>query len=297
MILCENLKKKKFVVTTEIQPTIDADAGELVKNVERLRGSVDNLRVPDLKIEGVVADTIGTCRILREQKFDPILQTACRHHSRVDLQAHLSKAAAAGIDNLLVFTDDYRITGDSLQEIMFFHVDSGKLFSVLDAIAQGQDIAGRELPQQAQFCVGAGIDSRWGSGVPDMQLQEMESLAGLGTDYFLTTPVFDLDSFRQFMNRVHPLEIPVIAEIILVRSAEIGLFLNKYVRSGLVPRHIIDRLAAAQDTERASVEIVIEVVQGLRELCQGVHLIPIGAADRIPAYLDAVKRSSAGTEG
>lgn len=296
MILCENLKKK-FAVTTEIQPAIDADAGELVKNVERLRTSVDSLKVQDLKIEGVVADTIGTCRILREQKFDPILQTACRHHSRVDLQTHLLKAAAAGIDNLLAFTDDYRITGDSLQEIMFFHVDSGKLFSVLDAIAQGQDITGRELPQKAQFCVGAGIDSRWGSGVPDMQLQEMESLAGLGTDYFLTTPVFDLDSFRQFMSRVRPLGIPVIAEIILVQSAEIGLFLNKYVRSGLVPRHIVDRLSAASDTERESVEIVIEVVQGLRELCQGVHLIPIGAADRIPAYLDAVKWSSAGTEG
>ncbi|MHB8773248.1 MAG: methylenetetrahydrofolate reductase [Syntrophales bacterium] len=297
MILSENLKKKKFVVTTEIQPTIDADAGQLVKNVERLRGSVDALMVPDLKIEGVVADTLGTCRILNEQKFDPILQTTCRHQSRVDLQAHLLKAAAAEIDNILVFTDDYRITGDSLQEIMFFHVDSGKLFSVIDTIEQGQDITGRELPQKAQFCVGAGIDSRWGTSVPDMQLQEMESLAGLGTDYFLTTPVFDLDSFGQFMNRVRPLGIPVIAEILLVRSAEMGLFLNKYIRSGLVPRHIVDKLSEAKDAEQASVEIVLEVVQGLKDLCQGVHLIPIGATDRMPAYLDAVKRSSAGGEG
>ena len=85
--------------------------------------------------------------------------------------------------------------------------------------------------------------------------------------------------------------------IILVRSAEMGLFLNKYIRSGLVPRHIVDKLSEAKDTEQMSVEIVIEVVKGLKELCQGVHLIPIGAADRIPAYLDAVKRSSAGAEG
>lgn len=288
MILSENLKRKKFVVTTEIQPTIDADAGELVKNVERLRGSVDALMVPDLKIEGVVADTLGTCKLLREQKFDPILQTACRHQSRVDLQAHLLRASAAGIDNILAFTDDYRITGDSLQEIMFFHVDSGKLFSVIDTIEQGQDISGRELVKKAEFCVGAGIDSRWGGGVPDMQLQEMESLAGLGADYFLTTPVFDLDSFHRFMKKVGPLGIPVIAEIILVRSAEMALFLNKYVRSGLVPHHIIEKLAGAPDTEEASVEIVIEVVKGLKGLCQGVHLIPIGAEDRIPAYLDAV---------
>jgi len=296
MTLSENLKKKKFVVTTEIQPTIDADAGELVKNVARLRSSVDALMVPDLKIEGVLADTLGTCKLLKEQKFDPILQTACRHQSRIDLQAHLLKASAAGIENILAFTEDYRITGDSLQEIMFFHVDSGKLFSVIDSIGQGQDIAGRELPRKAHFCIGAGIDSRWGNSVPDMQLKEMESLAGLGTDYFLTTPVFDLDAFERFMKQVGPLGMPVIAEIILVRSPEIGLFMNKYIRAGLVPRHIIDKLSKAPDPEKASVEIMIEVVKGLKDLCQGVHLIPMGAEDGVPRYLDAVKRSTSAIE-
>jgi methylenetetrahydrofolate reductase (NADPH) len=128
----ENLKKKKFVVTSEIQPPIGTGAGELVKNVERIRGRVDALTVPDLKIDGLVVDTMGTCRILREQKFDPILQTACRDRNRVELQDYLLKATAAGIENILTFTEDYRITGDSLQEIMYFHVDSGKLFSVVD---------------------------------------------------------------------------------------------------------------------------------------------------------------------
>jgi len=37
-----------------------------------------------------------------------------------------------------------------------------------------------------------------------MQLKEMEALAGLGADYFLSTPVFDLDSFHQFMKRIGP---------------------------------------------------------------------------------------------
>ncbi len=151
MILSENLKKKKFVVTAEIQPPIGAGAGELVKNVERIRGRVDALTVPELKIEGLVADTMGTCRILREQKFDPILQTACRDRNRVELQEYLLRASEAGIENILTFTEDYRITGDSLQEIMFFHVDSGKLFSVVENIREGQDISGKELPGKSQF--------------------------------------------------------------------------------------------------------------------------------------------------
>jgi len=288
-LLEENLKKKRFVVTSEIQPPIGTGVQELMRNVERIRGRVDALTVPELKIEGLVTDTMGTCRALREQKFEPILQTTCREKNRVDLQEHLLRASESGIENILTFTEDYRITGDSLQEIMFFHVDSGKLFSVIESLREGHDVSGKEIPFKPRFCVGSGIDSSWGKKVPDMELKEMEELVGLGTQYFLTTPVFDLDSFHQFMKRVGPIQIPVIAEVILVRSAEMGLFLNKHVKAGLVPNHIIEKLAKAPDKEKASIEIVSDLVKGLRDVCQGVHFIPIGAEDRISKYLDALK--------
>ena len=288
-LLEENLKKKRFVVTSEIQPPIGTGIQELVRNVERIRGRIDALTVPELKIEGLVTDTMGTCRVLKDHKFDPILQTTTREKNRVDIQEHLLKASESGIENILAFTEDYRITGDSLQEIMFFHVDSGKLFSVIESLREGQDISGKEISVKPNFYVGSGIDSSWGKKVPDMELKEMEELVSLGTQYFLTTPVFDLDSFKQFMAKVGPIRIPVIAEVILVRSAEMGLFLNKHVKLNLVPNHIIEKLAKAPDKEKASIEIISDLVKGLKELCQGVHFIPIGAEDRISKYLDALK--------
>ena len=292
MKLEESLKGKKFVVTSEIQPPIETDVPDLIQSVNRIRGKVDALTVPDLKIEGLVADTMGTCRILKEQKFEPILQTACREKSRLDIQEQLLKASEAGIENILTFTEDYRITGDSLQEIMYFHVDSGKLFSVIDSLCEGHDVSGKGIPMKPRFCVGSGVDCSWGEKVPDMELREMETLASLGTGYFLTTPVFDLDSFHQFMNRVGPIHVPVIAEVILVRSAGMGIFLNKYVRPGLVPSHIIEKLAKSPDKEQTSLEIVKVLVKGLREVCQGVHFIPVGSVDRLGKFLDAVELSS-----
>jgi len=289
MKLEQSLRVKKFVVTSEVQPPIETDVPELIQSVNRIRGKVDALTVPDLKIEGLVADTMGTCRILKEQKFEPILQTACRDRSRLDIQEQLLKASEAGIENILAFTEDYRITGDSLQEIMYFHVDSGKLFSVIECLHEGHDVSGKGIPSKAKFCVGSGVDSSWGKKVPDMELREMETLAHLGTQYFLTTPVFDLDSFHHFMNRVGPIRVPVIAEVILVRSAGMGIFLNKYVRPNLVPNHIIEKLAKAPDKERTSLEIIKELVKGLREVCQGVHFIPVGSVDRLGKYLDAVE--------
>lgn len=292
MKLEESIKNKKFVVTSEIQPHIETDVKELSRSVDRIRGKIDAFTVPDLRIEGLVADTMGTCRILKEQKFEPILQTTCREKSRLDIQEQLLKASEAGIDNLLTFTEDYRITGDSLQEIMYFHVDSGKLFSVIESLQIGHDISGKEISFKPKFCVGSGVDSSWGKKLPDMALREMETLASLGTQYFLTTPVFDLESFHHFMNRVGPIDLPVIAEVILVRSAGMGIFLNKYVRPGLVPNHIIEKLAKAPDKERASIEIIRDLVKGLKEVCQGVHFIPVGSVDRLSKYLDAVETSS-----
>ena len=175
---------------------------------------------------------------------------------------------------------------------MFFHVDSGKLFSVVESLREGHDVSGKAISIKTRFCVGSGIDSSWGKKVPDLELKEMEELAKMGTQYFLTTPIFDLDSFHQFMKRVGPIQIPVIAEVILVRSAEMGLFLNKHVKAGLVPNHIIEKLAKAPDKEKASIEIVSDLVKGLKEVCRGVHFIPIGAEDRISKYLEAAELSA-----
>ena len=99
MKLEESIKRKKFVVTAEVQPPIEVDVKELSQSVGQIRGKIDALTVPDLKIEGLVTDTMGTCRILKEQKFEPILQTTCREKSRLDIQEQLLKISEAGIDN------------------------------------------------------------------------------------------------------------------------------------------------------------------------------------------------------
>ena len=125
MKLKEALDKKKFVVTSEVQPPIDEEPQVLIERLERVRGRVDGVTVPELDIEGVVGDTIKTCELLRNNRFESIYQTTTRDKDRPQLQKDLLSAHEAGVDNILVFTEDYRITGDSLQEMMFFHVDAG----------------------------------------------------------------------------------------------------------------------------------------------------------------------------
>lgn len=289
MKLKDSLAKGRFVVTSEVQSPIDEDPRELIKSLELIRGRVDGVTVSEVDIEGVVGDTIKTCQLLKENRFESIYQTTTRDKNRPQLQRDLIGAHEAGIENLLVFTEDYRITGDSLQEMMFFHVDTGKLESVLEHLREGHTIDGNELPFKAQFTLGSGIESKWGRDVPGLEMKEMEAMTKLGTGYFLTTPVFDVALFEKFMNQVKTFGVPVIAEVMILRTAGMAQFLNRHLKAGLVPEWIIKKLAKAPDRQGTSIEIFADIVSGLKDFCQGIHIITIGAEDKLRLYLDAAK--------
>jgi 5,10-methylenetetrahydrofolate reductase len=289
MKLKEALEKRSFVVTSEIQPPIDEKPEDLIKRLELVRGRVDGVTVPELDIEGIVADTVKTCELLKKHRFDAIYQTSTREKNRLQIQKDLIRAHETGVENLLVFTEDYRITGDSLQEMMFFHVDAGKLSSVLDHLRQGYTVDGKELPFKAEFTFGSGIESKWGKNVPELEIKEMEKMTEEGTGYFLTTPVFDLGLFEKFMKQVNTFGVPVIAEVMILRTAGMAQFLNRHLQSGLVPDWVIKKIAKAPDKQKASIEIFTEIASGLKDLCQGIHIITIGAEDKLRRYLDAAK--------
>ena len=289
MKLKDALNKKKFVVTSEVQAPIDQEPEDLVRSLSQVRGRVDGVSLSEVEFEGIVGDTIKTCELLNKSLLEPIYQTTTRDKNRLQLQKDLVDAHEAGIDNLLVFTEDYRITGDSLQEMMFFHVDAGKLKSVLDHIKEGQTVEGDTLKTKADFLVGSGVESSWGKNVPDLEMKEMEEMTKLGTGYFLTTPVFDVDQFAKFLKKAETFGVPVIAEVMILRTAGMARFLNRHLKSGLVPEWITQKLAQAPDKQKASIEIFTDIVSGLKDLCQGVHIITIGGEEKLRLYLDAAK--------
>ena len=289
MKLKDALEKRKFVVTSEVQPPLDSEPDEFIDRLKLIRGRVDGFSLSEIEIEGVVGDTIRTCDLLKKNKFDPIYQTTTRQKNRLQLQNDLVNAHEAGVENLLVFTEDYRLTGDSLQEMMFFHVDAGKLSSVLDHLKQGHTVEGDSLPYKAEFMLGSGVESSWGKNIPDLEMVEMEEMTKIGTGYFLTTPVFDLDSFEKFLKSVNTFGVPVIAEVLIIRNATIGQFLNRHMKPGLVPDWVIKKLLRAPDKKKASIEIFADLATGLKDLCQGIHIISIGAEEHLRHYMDAAE--------
>jgi methylenetetrahydrofolate reductase (NADH) len=290
MKLKDALKRKKFVVTSEVQSPVGDDSPEaLVEQMRRVRGRVDGISLREIELEGVVGDSVQTCELLEQSRFSSIYQTTTRDKNRIQLEKDLTKAHDAGIENLLVFTEDYRITGATLQETMFFHVDSGKLASVLTHIRDGHSVAGQALSAPIDFTIGSGVESLWGQDVPKKGMEEMEAMTEIGTGYFLTTPIFDLESFEKFMRRVGTFQVPVIAEVLLLRTGGMGRFINRHFKSSLVPDWVLQKLDKATNKNEASIELFAEIVTGLKEICQGVHIITFGGIDKLQPYLDKAK--------
>ena len=289
MKLKEALSKKHFTVTSEIQTPFDEEPNSIVQDLETIRGRVDGVSVVEMEIDGVVGDTIRVCKELRQNRFEPIYRTTIRDKSRPQLLKDLLQAQKAGVENILAFTDYYRISGDSLQEMMFFHVDCGKIGSVMEHLREGRSLDGKELPAKGDFVLGAGVESRWGSEIPDLALKEMDEMGKIGTGFFLTTPVFDLDQFEKFLRSTKTFGVPVVAEVMILKTAGMATFINRHMRPNTVPEHIIKRLLKAPNRQKASIEIFAETIRGLKEMCQGVHIITLGRVDRLKLYLDAAR--------
>jgi len=72
MALQETLEKKPFVVTIEIQPTVDEEMHKLLRELDCIRGRVDCLTIPEFKKPPQAIDSLRMGRSFKEKKFDTI---------------------------------------------------------------------------------------------------------------------------------------------------------------------------------------------------------------------------------
>ncbi len=289
MSLKHALEQKKFIVTCEIDLPRGKTPDDYLNEIYNLWGRVDGVRFHPFTTDAAISDSLSLCRVLRDKKFDPVFQVLTRDRNRLEIQEALIQASSSGVDNLLVFTDDYRITGDSFQEMMFFHVDMGKFFSVVDSLKQGVDVHGKDLDAEKDFFIGSGVDASFGGNPPDLELREMEKLVEQGTGYFLTTPVFDVDRFAGFVKRVAPLGIPIIAELVMLHSG-MGARMLKRLGGLDIPDRIIERIENAPVKFDESAKIILEMADQLRDMCAGVHILPFGWEGKVGKILQQIKR-------
>ena len=314
------LGKKSFLVTMEVNPPKGTDLSEILAAVERVKGLVDAINVTDGSGAIMRACSLAVAKIVLDAGLDPILQMTCRDRNRLALQADLLGASILGIRNVLLLTGDDPKAGDHPDAKPVFDINSAVLMQVAKGLTQGKDMAGKELSGAPQLCIGAAADP--GAKDLEVEIQKFKAKIDAGVNFFQTQAVFDAQRLRAFMERVKALgpstrsperpgdlaqdvarptigngglHKPVLAGILLVKSAKMARYMNEHVWGIHVPDAMIERFERASDKRAECVAVTAELIQAVRNVANGIHLYALGWEELIPDILKeaGIRRSLA----
>jgi len=284
MTLREALSSGRFVVTAEAQPPKGTAVDEALQQAERLRGRVAAFNVTDQQSSVMRLGSLALCHLLVERGLEPIYQVTCRDRNRIALQSDLLSAAALGIENVLCLTGDHVSLGDHPQAKPVFDLDAVTLLVAARELTQGHDLTGHELVGTPRFFLGAVVSPCAEPVEP--QLFKMEKKVRAGAGFFQTQAVFEAERFAAFMETARGFGVPVIAGVILLKSAKMARFMNQNIPGIRVPDDLIKQMEGSKDKEGTSAEIAARLVRDLRGLAAGVHIMAMGWEHLIPRVLE-----------
>lgn len=285
----QRLKGGGFLKVVEILPPKGVDVKGFEERLIPLKGRIDAIYVPSLQGGVMRMSSWAGCRYLRDKGYETIFEVSCAHQNRVAVQAELLSAFHLGLENVMAVLGDDPKLGDHPETKGVFDIGLLELLEGIGRLQKGHDMSGGDLEGSPHFCVGTKLDASGRGHGLDPEMREMEKMIRLGVEYFLTTSVYDLGQFEVFMQKTSTFGVPVIAGLMVLKSAGMARYINKHVEGVFIPEEIISRLMKAPDKIVASIEIAAEMIRGIRELCQGVNIIPIGWEDKVPAILNELE--------
>ena len=133
-----------------------------------------------------------------------------------------------------------------------------------------------------------------------MQINKLRQKVENGAEYIQTQGIFDLETFKRFLDKVDAAGIKthIMAGIIPLKAAGMARYMNENVPGIAVPQDMIDKLAAAaaEGKEKGvkglpmqlGIEMAAEMIAKIKDehLCDGVHIMAIGAEKNVPAILE-----------
>ena len=276
------LKDEIFAVTGEIGPPKGVDLEQCLEDAEKLRKKVASINVTDLQSAVMRVGSLAVCAKLVERGLEPVFQLTCRDRNRLALQSDLLSAWALGIKNVLCLTGDHPSLGDHPEAKAVYDLDSVQLLKAASTLNEGQDMAAHELDGKPDLFLGAVVTPAAEPLEP--QLIKMEKKVDAGARFFQTQAIYEPEKFEKFMDRAQKFNVPVMAGVVVLKSAAMARFMNQNIAGISVPESIIAELEDTTKEMRKSkaVEITARIIKKVQPLCQGVHIMPLGWDELVP---------------
>ena len=283
--LSESLARNDFTLTAELNPPKGTDLRDLFDAGEALRHLVTAFNLTDSAASRMAMAPMAVAHLLGDRGIESTLQIAGRDRNRLAIQADMLAAHVLGVANIVCMTGDPPSAGDHPEAKPVFDLGAEDILEAASSLASGRDLAGNRLKDGPDFYRGAVVNV----AVPDLgrEIARMEKKIESGAQFFQTNAVYEPSGFEAFMKRVGNLNVPVLAGIIMLKSARQARYMTERIPGVVVPDDLTEALERAENVAEASVGLTGEIVRNVAPMCRGVHIMAIGWERRIPAVMEA----------
>ena len=287
MEIIDLIQQGKFVVTAELGPPKGTNLEGFLKQAAYLKGRVDAVNVTDGQAGLMKLGSLAACKHLKDFGIEPIMQITCRDRNRIAIQSDLLSASSLGIRNVLVLTGDPVKIGDHPDAKPVFDIDAAELMAVIKKLESGVDMTDHKLDGAPTFSIGAAMNPC----VDDLEteISKTRNKLSKGAEFFQTQGVFDPAAFKKFIDLYHKegFKAPILAGIILVKSAKMARFMNEKIPGIKIPEEMVLRFERTSDPKTECVKVAAELIKTVRPYVQGVHMMAIGWEELVPEVLKA----------
>ena len=286
--LSDSLADQDFTLTAELNPPKGTDLTGILGVAETLREQVTAFNLTDSAASRMTMAPIAAAHLLRDRGIESTLQIAGRDRNRLAIQADMLAACALGVENLVCMTGDPPSGGDHPEAKAVFDLGAEDILRAAASLEAGKDLAGNPVRSPPRFFKGAVANV----AVPDLgkEIARMEAKIASGAQFFQTNAVYEPTGFETFMQRCEAFEVPILAGIIVLKSARQARYMTERIPGVVVPDRLIDELERTADPVGTSVRAAGRVVREVAPMCRGVHIMAIGWERYIPDILEAAGR-------
>lgn len=274
------------VISVEIRPPRGANPSKAVKGAQLLKDAgVDSVNVLDSAMARVRMSSIGTSVLITQRVgIETIVHFTTRDRNLMAIQSDLIGAHALGIRNILALTGDPPTMGDHSQSKPVYDTDSIGLIRIINQLNQGVDVAGNSIGTATRFLVGAALnptaeDLAW-------ELDRFAQKVEAGAHFVMTQPVYDAVLFQDVLQRIGPIDIPILMGILPLQSHRHALFLHNELPGVKLTEEALARMeAAGVDGIEEGLVMAREMIDACAGLVAGIYIIPSFGRYEVAAQL------------
>jgi homocysteine S-methyltransferase len=285
-----------FLRSVEVVPPRGWDPSAMLEQCRALRDAgVDAVNLVDgSRAQSRMGVVPAALLVEREVGLETVFHYTCRDRNMLGMLSDLLGAAAGGLRNVLIVTGDPPTAGPYPDATAVFDIDSIGLTNVVRRLNQGLDPGGTSIGEPTRFVIG--VAANQGAIDRERELERFRWKVEAGAEFAVTQPVFDAGELAEFLERIAPWRIPVLAGIWPLTSLRNAEFLANEVPGARVPEAVLERMRRAEaggpeEAHAEGIRIAQEVLDAVRGMVQGVQVSTPGG--RIEVALEALGQPAA----